>query len=335
LLFGLALTLVVNIVFGLSNSYAALMVFMVLNGLAQATGWSTTVGTLGSWTSRGERGTLMGVWGTCYAIGSAVAAAYAAFWLGRLGWRGAFFAASVVLLVVWLVVYLYQRNRPEDVGLPPVADADEEQVDESNGAAVWPSGLWTTTLLIGTFYFFVKFVRYALDSWTPYLLDTYFGMKPEEAGYVSTLFAVFGPLGVFVAGYLSDRVFNSRRASISFLMILGMVLGCGMLQTLGAVSTFWFGVSIAVIGFMLYGPDSLLTGASAIDLGGKRGALMIAGVINGMGSLGAVAQEYVVPWLLRDGGVSDVFTSLVMASLASMLILGVVLWRNHRGLSDV
>ena len=38
-------------------------------------------------------------------------------------------------------------------------------------------------------------------------------------------------------------------------------------------------VSIAVAGFMLFGPDSLLSGVGAIDVGSKEGALSAAGII--------------------------------------------------------
>ena len=93
------------------------MVFMGVNGLAQATGWPSTVGVMANWTTRSERGTLMGVWATCYQFGGVAATAWAAWWLSMQGWRGAFFAASSVLTLIWFYVYIFVRNKPEDVGL--------------------------------------------------------------------------------------------------------------------------------------------------------------------------------------------------------------------------
>src|SRR3989344_31877 len=58
LLGGMLLSIACNLVFGISNSPALFLVFMALNGLSQATGWSGGVGTMANWFHRGERGTI-------------------------------------------------------------------------------------------------------------------------------------------------------------------------------------------------------------------------------------------------------------------------------------
>ena len=65
LLTGLAITIGCNVVFAYANNYWTLFAFMSVNGFAQACGWPTVVGTMGRWTRRKERGTVMGFWGTC------------------------------------------------------------------------------------------------------------------------------------------------------------------------------------------------------------------------------------------------------------------------------
>jgi sugar phosphate permease len=144
---------------------------------------------------------------------------------------------------------------------------------------------------VGLFYFGVKFIRYALRSWTPSFLQKGYGLAGDEAGYLSTVFDVAGFLGVITAGFVSDKLFESRRAKVAFLMLLGMLVGTALLCVLGSVSVLLFTLCIAVVGFMLYGPDALLTGAGAIDVGSPRVALQAAGIINGMGSVGSVVQE--------------------------------------------
>ena len=67
----------------------------------------STVGVMANWTTRSERGTLMGVWATCYQFGGVAATAWAAWWLSMQGWRGAFFAASSVLTLIWFYVYFF------------------------------------------------------------------------------------------------------------------------------------------------------------------------------------------------------------------------------------
>ena len=78
-----------------------------------------------------------------------------------------------------------------------------------------------------------------------------------------------------------------------------------------------------------------MTGAAAQDIG-ERGTALAAGIINGLGSVGAVVQEFVISGCMTPAAVtSPVFGLLVGASLGAIVSLGVVLWRNRKGLSDV
>jgi sugar phosphate permease len=344
LLTGIAVSIACNVAFGFANNYWTLLCFMCLNGFAQAAGWPTVVGTIGQWTKRSERGTLMGLWGTCYQLGGVAANMWAAFWLARQGAKGAFLAASAVLFGVWFIVYFFQRDRPEDVGLAPIEDDPmEEQEASAPGAAQSPAqSPWTRELiinigLIGTFYFGIKFVRYALWSWAPFFLENNFGLAPDDAGYLATLFDLAGFAGVVVAGIMSDKLFGGRRALPSFIMLVGMMLGCAGLFGFGGASTMAFGACLAIIGFMLFGPDSLLSGAGAVDIGTPRTAVAAAGIINGTGSLGAVVQEVVVSRLYEQNpeDVTPVFATLWGASLFSMAVLGVLLWRNRTGKANI
>lgn len=340
LLVGILVSIIANVAFGFANNYWTLMAFMCVNGFAQATGWPSVVGTMGSWTKRKERGVLMGVWGTCYQVGGIGAKAWAAFWMAQQGWRGSFFAASMVVILVWLAVFLWQRNKPEDVGLPPMdAEGEEgvEAVDGAEEASPWTRELVVNIGLVGCFYFGVKFVRYALWSWTPYFLEKNFGMAGDDAGYLSTIFDIAGFAGVIFAGVISDKLFNGKRTPISLIMLVGMTLACGCMYLFGSTSVGFFAVTLGMVGFMLFGPDSLLTGAGAIEIGSPRTALAAAGIINGIGSIGSVVQELLVAKVYEssNGDVAPVFALLFGASALSVLALIVVFIRNKRGYSDL
>jgi len=340
LLVGMAVSIGANMAFGFTNSWATFAAFMVVNGLAQASGWSGNVGALAPWFRRKERGTVMGFWATNYQVGGVLANALAAWVLGQWGFQWSFFTGSMVLLVVWAFFALNQRNLPEDVGLTPIADEDESATEAGaepvQGAGLgWSRDVVINVLVVGVFYFFVKFIRYALWSWAPFLLYRDYGLELDEAGFVSTLFDLGGIAGVIAAGWLSDRLFHGRRARVSFLFILAMAGACVMLYTLGPASLVLFAVSIGLVGFTLYGPDSLMSGAGAIDVGSLRGAALAAGIINGMGAIGAVVQELLLGKLLDTGGAGPVFATLVGSALLAAAALAVVLVRNRLGRADL
>ncbi len=352
LLIGMGASIVANVVFAFSTSLTTFMIFMAVNGVAQAAGWSCCMGAIGAWTTRRERGTIMGFWATCYQLGGVMATNWAGLWLGLSfvalagagsapdTWRQSFLAGAAVLVAAWLLVFFFLRNKPEDLGLPPVLDEPASEEGGSTTAETafrWTRSLVTTILLVGVCYMGIKFVRYTIWSWSAYFLSDYYHMERDIAAYYSTVFDWGGFAGVIVAGYLSDRFFKARRALLSFIMLGGMTAGCVFLYLFGTASVAMFIGGMVVIGFMLYGPDSLLSGAGAIDLGSRRAAVAAAGIINGMGSIGAVVQELGVARIYQSSQsqVGPVFALLIGASALSMVALGVILLRNRRGLSDL
>jgi len=334
-LWGMAVSAACNVVLGYTQLWPALLGAMFVNGLAQATGWPGNVGTMANWFRREERGTVMGFWATNFQWGAAGATAVAAWVLARTGdYQWPFLSGAALTMLAWLLFLAWQRNRPQDVGLPPLAE--EVEVDVNRGArASWSRATMLNVAIVGLFYFFIKFIRYALWSWVPYLLETRYGLKTDQAGYLSTIFDWAGILGVIAAGVISDRYFSGRRTTVSLVFVMIMTGGCLLLYGPGAHDKVVFAFSLAVIGFFLFGPDALLCGAGAVEVGTVRQAALAAGIINGMGSVGAVLQELVLGHLLKGGGVEAVFLCLVASSVASVLCLVVMTWRNHTGRADL
>ena len=343
-LLGMALSVVAAVGMGSTLDVALLKVLAAMLGLAQATGWSGSVGTMASWFHKHERGKVMGAWSTNFTVGSlsstyamagilAVSASY------ESGWQWCFFGGAIVLSVVWLQFFVLQRNRPEDVGLAPVDDPVTE-IDEARASE--PPGLglsreaWTNLLLVGGFYFFSKFVRYAVWSWSAYLLKKSYGLSSSQANFYATAFDIAGIFGVLATGYLSDKYFASRRAGVSLLMMFGMMASTGLLMAFAEADVVVFIVLLGAVGFTLYGPDALLTGAGAIDIGGRK-ATFAAAMISGFGSLGPVVQEVVIPRVYdakaaeKSGDLGVVFLLLFLSATMATLFCGILVWRNRRG----
>ncbi|HPV41764.1 MAG TPA: MFS transporter [Spirochaetota bacterium] len=340
LLAGIMISIVSTFFFGISNSFWTVMLFMSLNGLAQGTGWPGCIGSLAFWFRRKQRGSVLGLWSTCYQIGPVLATLLASFLLGRAGWRWSFFGGSMVLLAVWFVVLVVHPNRPEDAGLPPLHDEDEV-TDKPEGVGReklgWDRDVMLTIMIMGLIYFCIKFLRYALWSWLPWLLNRNFMMSEADAGYLSVIFDICGFAGVIAAGFLSDRIFKGKRAMLSFVMLGLMTVSFFILYFLGSANLAVFTIAIAFAGFMLFGPDSLLSGVGAIDVGSKEGALSAAGIINGMGSIGPIFQEQLVGWMYRRYN-QDLLPILIMLVIIAAVsaVLTLLLWlRSRKGLANV
>lgn len=334
LLVGMGASVASNIVFGFSDSAITFGVFLGVNGLAQSVGWGNTVGSMATWFRKDERGRVMGFWATCYQFGGVFGSGLAALVLGVAGFQYSFFAGSMVLFAVMIFFVFNHRNKPEDVGLS-FASGEEEPPAVALGTSAargalqrlgWDRKVVATITIVGTFYFFVKFIRYALWSWVPFMLARNYAMAGDKAGYMSTLFDIFGIAGVIAAGYLSDKYARSRRTGVSILFLMGMFVACWMLYSMGQSNLWIFGIAISAIGFFLYGPDALMTGAAAQDIGNARGATLSAAIINGMGACGSVVQELVIGDMYdkSHGDIGPIFMLLVGSAAAAVVCLAAV-----------
>ena len=336
LLVGMAISMLCNVVFGLTSSLVLFALFMVANGFAQASGWANVVGTMGRWFRRTERGSVMGVWGISYTLGSMGASALAGWLLKSWGLPWAFFGGVAVLLGAWIFFWFNQRDRPEDLGLAPLEDPEPEPDPEQAAVGSWSTDLILNVALVGAFYFCLKFVRYALWSWTPYLLSRNYGLQADDAAYLSTVFDLAGLFGVIVCGWLSDRLFGGKRAVISLLFVGAMVASTAALYLIQPGSVLVFAVFLGLIGFTLYGPDALMAGAAAVDVGSADRSVAAAGIINGIGSVGSVLQALVMGRLLvADDAVGPVFLTLMGSSIAAAACMAVLVLRGRMGRSNL
>jgi sugar phosphate permease len=307
LLGGLGTSMAINVVFGFANSYWTFFAFMLFNGLVQAAGWPGTVGGVAEWLRRTERGTVMAFWSTNYLVGNIVVKLLGGFLLlhfttkynGHYGVRYAFWGCTLLAFAIWWLVFFWQRSKPEDVGLDAIVDhehpADRAVVAstaEHVGFKEYSRLLLNPMVpLMGLAYFSIKFLRYALDSWLPTFLDLQ-GMDVGRAAYYSSIFDWAGLAGAILAGIALDRVFRSRWELVCLVMGFGMVAGYLTVLRFGTHPVV-LAISFGLVGFMLYGPDTLLGGAGSVAVAGQRNAVAVAGLVNGMGSIGPVLQEQV------------------------------------------
>jgi len=330
----MGVSIAVTVAMGVTLSWPVMAGLVASNGLAQATGWSGTVGTMASWFHKHERGRVMGLWSTNFTVGAIVPGLVMAGVLDVAPWPWCFFVGAIVLVPTWLVFYWCQRNRPEDVGLAPVEDPVASVHEASAPEPIRLSReAWTNLLLVGGFYFFAKFIRYTVASWVPYFLKNNYHLSGSKAAAYSIVYDLAGLPGVALTGWVSDRYFNSRRGEVSLIMMLGVIVATGLLVVFGGTSVAVFILLLAAVGFTMYGPDALLTGAGAIDIGSRRLATFATATISFIGSTGAVVQELVVPQVYsRDPhGLGPVFAMLLGSATLAAIFCGALVWRNRRG----
>jgi sugar phosphate permease len=319
-----------------ASSYAYLFIALFgLQGLFQASGWAPLSKNIGQFFSTRERGTVMGLWSTNYAIGGFIGSIFAAYCGTLWGWRYAFFVPAAALLIIAVLFQIFQRNRPEDVGLPPVEEFQGEtnQPEATVGTeapVAAPEGSWTAVrevlsspmvLLLSAVYFFIKPTRYAIVFWAPKYLNEKLGTDMLASGALGALFELGGPFSILAAGVLSDKLFGGKRSPIAVVSLFLVAAAVFSLDRLPA-NALMLGGCLFVIGFLLFAADSLVSGTAAVDFGTKKGASTAAGVINGSGSIGAIVGGTLPGLVLEQMGWDGLFQLLAgTLVLAGLLLL--------------
>jgi sugar phosphate permease len=139
---------------------------------------------------------------------------------------------------------------------------------------------------------------------------------------MSTAFEVGGIVGVISIGIASDRLRRFSRSALAALALVGLALALVLYALFGSTSTLANVAFLALVGAMLFGPDSLISGAAAQDAGGPYAAATATGFVNGMGSIGAALEGLAVPAISARWGWGAVFWSFVgLAVLAALALV--------------
>ena len=310
-----------------------------VNGWFQAGGWPPCVKIAGQWFPLEHRGRTMGILGTSYTVGSAIAILAVGWLLTEAGgaWRIAFVAPPLLLLASFVHTTLRLRERPPvlpawstgaapdtvDVG-PRVAPARLTRLSlrDAVAATLGNPRIW----VLGFGLFGVDAVRYGFLDWAPGHLAEVHHTGPLSAALKTAVFPLAGAAGALSSGWITDRFFQSRRGPVCAMLLAavsGLTLAYRGVVDLGAAPTV---VVLALVGFCLYAAHILLVGTAAQDFARRGATAAAAGFVDFMGHVGAFSGDVVTGWSLRRYGWSGAIAWWAFAGLAAAALVA-TLWR--------
>jgi len=332
---GAILSCGLNWVVSFGTGFTSLTVPWALNGYAQSMGWAPGSRVLSSWWSQAERGKVYGAY--VFAAGMASVLAFTTSTLIlelELSWRWIFRLPVLLLLVGGFTYYVLVRDRPEDLGFPPLDDesssdvdvnqrsddarVDQEITDETSSQryrfVLSHPRFLIASLAIG----FQSMARYGLLIWVPvhFLGEDW---KNSDTKWVSIALPIGMALGAISSGWLSDRVFHSNRSRVISLFLF-LAAGCSLSMYL-LPRDHWLGIPMLLLtGFFAYGPQSAFW-ALCPDLLGRERSGTGTGVMNTFAYVFAGLGEPLIGWIIESNGeTSLVFGVVAAACLAGALI---------------
>jgi sugar phosphate permease len=294
---------------GLAASLVPMVVLFGINGFAQASGWPGNVKAMTPWFTREERGSVMGVWSTCYQVGGVAAGAACGWLLDHLGWRSVFFIPAGWVAAVGGAILL---ALPERDATAPEVRGSQARLEILRDPALWS---------LGFAYFCLKLIRYSLLFWLPYYLEKSLGYGGGRAAYQSLAFEVGGTVGAVGVGLISDRLLGGRRAIAGVAGCVALAGATWLYQGVGREGPVLNFAALALIGVALFGPDALISGAAAQDIGGTSASGTVAGFINGLGSVGAILQGELTAQVSERWGWDALFKVFMVLSLLAAAAL--------------
>ncbi len=330
--FGLVMTGLFNILFGMSSSIYFFALFWGLNGWFQGFGWPPCAHFLTHWYSHSERGSWWSTWNVSHNVGS-----FVIFWISGAclylwGWRYAMYVPGIICIFGGLFLINRLRDTPQSLGLPPIekfrndyGGASLSEIENENKPSTKEilvdyilknKFLW----LLAFAYCFVYVVRTGVNDWTGlYLIETKGYSQIGAYGCVS-MFEVGGFFGSLFAGWVSDRMFGARRGPVNVLFSLAMFLSLALFWCLPAGYPILDSAAMFFIGFSIFGPQMLI-GVAAAELSHKRAAATSTGFVGCFAYMGAAMAGYPLGKITQELGWEGYFLGMAICSLLAIGLL--------------
>ena len=308
LFFGVAC--VGSLLLGLAPSLFWAVVGRILVGLGISMLFVPTMKILAEWFRIREFATMTGILMAMGGLGSLTAASPLALLSTWIGWRFSFVAVGLFTLLMAILVWVFVRDRPADLGWPSPAEPSgttppsigllEGMKEVLTYPRFWPVAIWF-------FFTFAIFFSFGGLWGGPYLMEVY-GLTKAEAGNILSMMAIGMIFGSPLMSFLSDRVFRGRK---SVLLLSGLVTLC-----LTALLTFRIdSLSIWMLYLLSLGLGIFCSAIVVVGFTTTKELfpVQIAGTSTGLVNLfpfagGAVFQPFLGYLLERQGRVAGAFT---------------------------
>ncbi len=325
-------------------SIAAMFIILFVHGWFQGMGWPPCGRVVVHWFSKKERGTAMSIWNVAHNVGGGLMAPLAIAGLAIFGtWEGKLYFPVIIALLVALVAYLLVRDTPQSCGLPPVEKYKNDvaqEYSESHEKELSTKQILLDYVLVNKLIWYIAFanafiylVRYGVLDWAPTYLKEAKGFSLSETGWAYFLYEWAGIPGTLLCGWLSDKIFNGRRAPATIIYMLLVTIAVWVYWKNPAGNPMVDNIALIAIGFLIYGPVMLI-GVHALDLVPKKAAGTAAGLTGFFGYLGGAlfanaAMGFVVEAYGWDGGFIVLIASCFLAILFTSLT-----WKKEQHVSN-
>ena len=323
---GLAMSAILNVLFGFSSTVIALGIIWTLNGWFQGMGFPPCARLMANWFAPKQLATKFSLWNMSHPIGGGLIVVICGYLVG-MNWRLCFFIPAALAMACAVFLWFSLPDTPPSVGLPELegtgssaSAATKKETSKEFRLFVYEHVFRNTFIWIVSFAnFFVYIIRYAVLDWGPTLLTESKHIKITHAGWMVAGFEFFGLFGAVVGGWLTDKYFGGRAVRVCLIYMLLAGVSVFLFWRIPGQSEISTAALLGAAGFFIYGPQCLLAVAAA-NLATRKAAATAIGLTSIFGYASTVLSGWGLGALVQHYGWNAAFAGLIIvAGFGSLL----------------
>jgi len=295
----------------LSPGLGVLVLVYSANRLCGAACWGAMVKLVSDWFSPARLAFACGLLSLSYVFGGALSVAFAGLvarlshdsWHAVLAWPSA--VLLLLLLVSWWIIPRQKAAQPAvRAGLSDTRTPNTTTTAPKVKSSVFEILRQRRFLIVLALSFTLTLLRETFNFWSVDFMKTEGGPNVSSAlaAVLSTPFDLCGAAGIIFMGWSYGRLSGPGRRTLLVSMLLVLAALLVVLPFVFHAGLWLLAAGIGAIGFLVYGPYSLLAGVLSVEVSGKEHAATVSGWVDGIGYFAGFLSGVLFGRLLTLGG---------------------------------
>ena len=303
-----------NLLVGISNNFAFIKYFWLINGAALSVLWPSLIRLLSETLDKAKIGRAVVVMGTTVATGTFFVYGLSALFVALGAYEIMFFLAGILLpLIALLWIFSYPKlvkQKTEEV-------LHEMQLSTGLSHKKKLGWLWIPISILAVFAVFGNLVKDGLTTWVPMILKETYALPDYVSILLTMLLPILAIFGTSVAVWMHKKVKDFVMLSSLLFLVSAVCIGLVIL----CMPTGWFVVTLGcfgVVSCVMAGVNNIITSMVPLYWKGKVNSGLMAGVLNGFCYLGSALSSYGLGVVADIGGWDSVFGLLLGLCFAAV-----------------
>ncbi|MBP9095444.1 MAG: MFS transporter [Ignavibacteria bacterium] len=241
-----------------------------------------------------------------------------------LPWQWKFFLPAIIVGVFAILTYFIVKDSPKEAGLGDFDPQDATSGDTETITLKYVAKKVFTNpiaITIAAAEFCTGLVRKGFEEWFPRYMQETQNLTLDNPIFQRNAFAIVlaGIAGAFIAGFMSDKVFASRRPPVAFIGYVIQIIALAIVSLAPSLNAIIIAFVLNSLAISMV--HSMLSGTASMDFGGKRAAATAAGMFDGMQYVGGSIMGVGAGWLIDTYGWGSWGPSMIGFSVIGAILM--------------